>query len=31
MTDYDIIVLGAGPGGYVAADRWPCWPKSFAH
>jgi dihydrolipoamide dehydrogenase len=21
MTDYDIIILGAGPGGYVAAER----------
>ena len=21
MTDYDVIVIGAGPGGYVAAIR----------
>lgn len=21
MTDYDLIIIGAGPGGYVAAIR----------
>ena len=21
MADYDIIVIGAGPGGYLAAER----------
>ena len=23
-TDYDMIVIGAGPGGYVAAIRGAC-------